>query len=426
MTEDPTRTMPRSPRWRRWLRRAAVLACLPPLLLFVLLAVSIAALAPLEEAVSFDTAAAQGISFTLPSRVVPGPGLPADLEIQSSNNVVDLTCYRGEYFLAFRTGPTHYASAKARIVVLRSADQARWELETALDLSGADLREPRFLEYRGKLILYFIKAGNKFYWFEPEGIFATERLQEGRWSEPVSIFKPGYIVWRARVHDGVAYMSVYHGEGLYNLFNPAGEVRLLTSADGYDWKPISDAPQVVDAGAEEADFEFDAAGNLVAVVRLEMEGGMVCRASKDRLDQWDCEFTPYKYDSPFLLRRGNAFYVVARRNVSGAYHRGWDALPDPLERGCYLLRYAFTRKRTSLFRLDPDSMSLAPLLDFPSCGDTAYAALSPLGESAYYMVYYSTDIGGRDWPWTLGQVIGCNIYETVLRFPGTAGKLQQE
>lgn len=417
MTEHTTGDTPRKPRWRRWLRWLAVVISLPPLLLFLLIVVLMVALTPIEEPVEFDVAAAQGISYAPPVSVVPGPGLPTDLEIQSSNNVIDLVVCEGEHFLAFRTGPTHYASPKARIVVLRSRDRIRWDLETTLDMPDGDLREPRFLLYRDKLLLYFIKAGDTFYWFEPQGIFATERIQEGRWSEPVPVFKPGYIVWRAKVHQDVAYMSVYYGKGLYNLFRPAGEVRLLTSTDGFDWRPISDTPQVVGAGAEEADFDFDAAGNLVAVVRLEMEGGMVCRANKDRLDQWDCRFTPYKYDSPFLLRRGGEFYVVARRNVSGAYDRGWDELPDPLERGCYLLRYAFTRKRTSLFRLDLESMTLAPLLDFPSRGDTAYAALWPLDADAYYMVYYSTDIGGRDWPWTLGQVIGCNIYETVLSFP---------
>jgi len=394
-----------------------VLIGLPPLTLFLLGVVLLVALTPIEEPVQFDVEAARGISYTPPACVVPGPGLPPDLEIQASNNVIDLVEFEGAFYLAFRTGPTHYASPKARIIVLRSTDRARWELDTTIEKPDADLREPRFLVYQGRLFLYFIEAGNTFYWFEPQGIFAIERVGPGRWTPSRAIFEPGYIIWRAKAHNGVAYMSVYYGKGLYNLFRPAGEVRLLASTDGYDWRPVSEKPQVTGEGAEEADFAFDAEGNLVAVVRLEMQGGMVCRAPKDDLGAWECRYTPHKYDSPFLLRRGGAFYVVARRNVSGAYDRGWNRLPGALRRGSQLIRYAFTRKRTSLFRLDVDGMELVPILDFPSKGDTAYAALAPIGENAYYMVYYSTDIAGRDWPWSLGQVIGCNIYETVIAFP---------
>lgn len=384
---------------------------------FVLLFGLMAMLSPIEEPVVFDTHAAQGITFTPPTPVVPGPGLPAGLEILSSNNVIDLIEFEGRFFLAFRSGPTHYASTRARIIVLSSTDRKRWELECEFGVPGGDVREPRLLAFKGKLFLYFFQAGDSFYEFIPKSMYATERLGFAQWTEPRPFYEPGYVPWRARARGDTAYMSVYFGQGLYNIFRPAGEVRLLVSTDGYDWRPISDEPQVAGEGAEEADFDFDEDGNLIAIVRLEMEGGMVCRASRDNLAKWECRFTPHKYDSSFLFRRGNDTYAVARRSVSGVYNRGWTVLPDFLRRGSYLIRYAFTRKRTTLFKLDAAAQELTPLFDFPSRGDTAYACLWPLSEHRYYMVYYSTSAHGIDWPWTLGQVIGCNIYETELAFP---------
>ncbi len=80
-----------------------------------------------------------------------------------------------------------------------------------------------------------------------------------------------------------------------------------------------------------------------------------------------------------------------------------------------MFRYSVTRKRTALYHLDKDALRLAPVMDFPSKGDTAFAGIAPLGGGAYWVANYSCAIDGPDWPWVAGQLVGTRIYDTVLR-----------
>jgi hypothetical protein len=370
-----------------------------------------------EAPVAFDAQAAAGISYTPLLAVVPGPAAPDGVGPMASNNNVDLAQFEGRAYMAYRTAPTHFASEETRLVVVSSSDRKAWDLELSFGLEKSDLREPRFLVFQGKLFLYFFRGGSNPLNFEPQSIYVRERDATGAWGEARAIFRPGYVVWRAKARGDVAYMSVYHGAGLYTTGARPGEIRLLRSRDGITWEPISEAPQCIADGAEEAEFEFDEAGNLVATIRLEVQGAMVCRASKDDLAAWETHYTPDKYDSALMFRRGEDFYVVARRNVAGAFHRGWDFLPQPLQRAGYLARYSLTRKRTALYKVDLSANTLVPLLDFPSQGDTAFPALIPIDARSYYLVNYSCPLEGSDWPWLAGQLIRTNLYETTLTFP---------
>ncbi len=372
---------------------------------------------PKTEEAHFDKESAQGIAYTPPVSVVPGPTIPQALSINHSNNVLDIAEYKGEYYLGFRTAPTHFASRKAKIIVLRSPDRKQWVKDAEFQF-GCDVRETRLMVFKDKLFLYFFQAGKNPFGFSPKSIFATERNPEGGWTQARPIYKPGYVVWRAKAYGDTAYMSVYYGKGLYDFWKEkTGELRLLTSTDGYDWQPVSEKPQVTEMGAEEGDFEFDDQGNLVAVVRLEMSGALVCTASKDNLGLWTTAYTPYKYDSPLLFRHNGTMYLVARRNIAGPFNREWNILPEFLQRAWNHVCYSSTRKRTSLYKVDPIMRKVIPLFDFPSTGDTSIAAITPLDRQSYCLMYYSTPIGGRDMPWFFGQLFGANIYETTLTLP---------
>ncbi len=388
----------------------------------LLVAAGIVRLTLIHEEPGFDTEAAQGISFTPPVRITPGPGMPSDLPLRRSNNNVDVARFGDAFFLAFRDAQSHFASGNVRLYVLRSTDRKNWSLENTIQLPDSDLREPRFLVFRDKLFLYFFRGGDRVYDFEPKSIYMTERSGERTWSEPEAIYKPGYVVWRAKARGDTAYMSVYYGAGLYTLKDRPGEIRLLTSRDGRTWEALTDAPQLTETSAEEAAFEFDEEGNLVTVVRLEMEGSLVGTASKGDLGQWDCRQLPHKYDSSLMFRHGGDFYVIARRNVAGAYHRGDGLfLPESWQRALRLVRYSLTRKRTALYKVDLAQKRLIPLFDFPSQGDTAFAGLVPLDDHSYYVVNYSNAIEGFDRPWILGQWTRTHLYETVLTFPTPRG-----
>lgn len=399
-------------RLRRWLRRV-VIGCLLILLLILVLLFGLSAW---EESVTFDTEAAAGITYTPLRQIVPGPGLPSDLELMRSNNNLDIVDFEGRVYMAFRTAPCHFASESAKIVIMSSADREQWTLESEIAL-GRDVREPRLLVFKGNLFLYFFDAGTALTKFEPHYIHVCERTDSG-WSQPREVFGPGYVVWRVRKAGGRAYMSVYNGTSLYGPGDTPSDLRLLVSDDGLTFTRAFPDAQVNELGAEEADFGFDEAGNLVAVVRQEVRcGSMVCTASKEDLSHWECTFSPYKVDSALLFRHGGTFYVIGRRNVAGPCDRGLSFLPGKLNYALSMAMYSLTRKRTTLYRVDIENKRMVPLFDFPSCGDTAFAGIVPLDEYSYYVVNYSTDIAGRDWPWLAGQFIGANLYETVLRFP---------
>ena len=367
----------------------------------------------------FDTEAAGGISYTPLVQVVPGPGIPRDLDVRHSNNNLDIVKYKGRVYLAFRTAPTHFASKKTRLIVVSTEDRQKWECEAEFALMQSDLREPRFLVYQGRLFLYFFRGGDNPLGFAPKHIYATHLNDEGGWQEPKPIYKPGFVVWRAKEHQGNAYMSVYHGAGIYTTDDRPAEVRLLVSTDGYHWQPISEKAQFTDISGEEAEFAFDADGNLVVTVRMEVKGAEVCTACADDISTWDCKFTREKYDSALMIQHEGDVYVIARRNVDGYYNKDASWLPDRLERAYYLVRYSLTRKRTALYKVDVEKKKLQALFDFPSRGDTAYAGAVQLDEHTWWVLNYSSDLEGPDWSWIAGQLAGSNIYATELRFGST-------
>lgn len=371
-----------------------------------------------EQPVHWDTAEAKRVSYTPWEQIIPGEGLPAELEIQSANNNLDIVNYQGRFFLVFRTAPTHFASSRTRLYVLSSEDRKQWDHEIDFQI-GADLREPRFLILNGRLILYFLQGGKKMLEFDPGQTFAIERIGPREWTDPKPVFKPGYVMWRFKSRGDTAYAAVYYGQGLYDATTSKGEVRLLTSKDGFTYEPITDHPQVTLPGAEEPEFEFDEAGNLVILIRLELYGGsLLCTAPYDNLGEWTTYHSPFKYDSSCMFRQEDTFYVIARRNLAGAHQRMPAWLGEGLRRMADLAFYSLTRKRTALYRIDFETKSLIPLFDFPSRGDTAFAGITPLGnqQGTYWVANYTCDLKGPDWPWLFGQLIGTRIYGTTLTF----------
>lgn len=369
---------------------------------------------------SFLPALADGASYSPVVQVVPGPGLPPEVKCMGSNNNLDLVRFQDRLFLAFRTAPTHFASAKTRLYIVSSVDEKKWDYEAEVWL-GSDMREPRFLAIGDKLMFYFFEAGKNPLAFEPKQIFAMERKGRGEWSRPVAVFEPRCVLWRAKVRNGKAYATVYCGTGMYTGGNEDISIYFLTSADGYHFSAVDPARPVVAKGGSETAFEFDASGNLYAVIRNETGdgrtwGSKVCTAPASALADWKCETTPFKYDSPLMFRHGDDLYLIARRNLDGAYDKEERWMWDPAEGLYYLARYWWTRKRTALYKLDTASLRLDPVLDFPSRGDTAFPALVQLDEHHYLMYNYSSPLEGKDRVWMAGQITGTRIYSTVLSF----------
>lgn len=363
-----------------------------------------------------------------PTFVVPSATLPGDVHLQQAANNLDATRHDDLVFLAFRTAETHFASPDTELYVLSSPDQQVWTYEARFD-RGTDLREPRLLSFNGRLFLYFAVLGQSPIQFEPQGMMVSERTVDQNdnvvWTEPEWVYEPGFIGWRTKVLDNRPYLLGYvGGEGLYGGAEQPPEVHWLTSADGRNWGPVApNQPVVLRNGCSETDFVFRDDGGIIAVGRNEYGddvgfGSRICRAEPDWLGRWICVHDPKKYDSPLLFRHGPAIYLIGRRNVTETGHYDLERRDLSLERQRleYDLDYWQRPKRTALWQVDPDTLTVSFIADLPSRGDTSFAALLPEGPDAYTIFNYTSPLDGPDLSWHDGQFGPTLIYRLPLTF----------
>ena len=360
--------------------------------------------------------------ITEPNPVAPGPGLPPDLVLGRSNNNLDAIRHDGRLWLALRTAPTHHASAATRIEVLVSDDEGgSWSRDRTIAM-GRDLREPRFVSWQGRLLLYWFTAGTRGTRFEPDVIWVSERVADRGWDEPSSISPPDCVVWRVRPVDDHLCMTVYRGAGSLFTAHPVPlSVELWISADGRSWAPADPAHPSVHEGGAEAEFIQLPDGRVTAVVRKEgPEGGWgsdIAMAPHFDPTTWITRHDPRKFDSPLLFLSDGEPYLVARRQVAfgGSYDLGLRFLPDGLRTKVDQLVYWLTPKRTSIYRIDPDGLIATWLADLPSAGDTAFAAEVPNATGDGHLIFnYSSNVRRGWWPWFLGQLRPTHIYSVEV------------
>lgn len=360
--------------------------------------------------------------------VVPSAALPPTLNVGASNNNCAIAFHDGRLFLAWRTGPTHFASPDVRIVVVSSPDLGQtFDLEHEVAI-GADVREPSLLSIGGRLILHYFEAGTNPVAFEPRQVWQCERLGPGRFSTAVAVGTPGDVPWDLKVRGGRAWMTSYRG-GHYNLSGASNvDVFFHVSTDGLAWTPVpgtGPGGRVYRGGVSEVGFELDAAGGLVAVTRLEDGdttgfGAHVATAPAANLGSWSfpARADPERYDSPRLFRHGDDVYLLARRDVGGPYDRGLTYLPFDLQRIYNLGAYSLRLKRTALYRVEPAARRVVHLVDLPSCGDTAFPAVARLSANEFLVANYTSPLGGYDPSWIEGQIAaaGTQIYLQTITF----------
>lgn len=363
-------------------------------------------------------------TMTEPVTLVPSEGLPVEVDVQQANNNLDVVEHEGRVYLAFRSGPTHFASAEVVMWVVSTQDHETWQFEASFDMD-TDLREPRFLSLNGRLFLYFAVLGTDMISFEPQETRVSERLGAGNWSDSESIFDEGFIPWRIHHFDGVPYLLGYvGGENIYQADGEPIQVKWLTTADGLEWTPVIDGQEtVLEGGVSETDFTFLEDGTLIAVGRNEAGdedgfGSKICRAEADDLATWRCETDRKKYDSPLVFEHSGHVYLIGRRNVTetGFYDLGHGAsLQDQYLD--YQLDYWRRPKRCSLWEVDPEALTVSLLLDLPSRGDTCFASILPLDASHYAVYNYTSPLDGEDLGWSDGQTGPTSIYSLILGLP---------
>jgi hypothetical protein len=285
------------------------------------------------------------------------------------NAFTDLTWWRGELYLAFRSATDHM-SRDGRIRILRSPDGGAWEQVAALG-TECDDRDPKFLTTPERLFLY--SPG----WLpgeghEPElhrGTVVAASDDGASWGEFRPCGEPNVTFWRPRTFGGTHYVAAY--SSATRRANMAGwRVRLLRSHDGLRWEEVSVIHR--GQGANETGLSFAPDGTLTALVRRAEEPGLpaICRSSPP-YEEWECALAQRFLQGPMLERIGQRLLVVGRCREGGEF-------------------------RTGLFWLRDARLDLISLL--PSGGDTSYAALATAGEGRWLLSYYSSheyDTGSR-------------------------------
>jgi hypothetical protein len=365
-----------------------------------------------------------------PRFVIPGPNLPAAIVPNTANNNVDIVFDRDRLYLAWRTGPHHFASTETKLYVISSANLGlAWDFEHEIAL-GVDLREPRLLSFHGELQLMFFEAGINPLAFEPKRMWRTFRNEDGTWTALEQFGQAKEVPWDLKVRGGVAYLTSYDGGVHYaDLGGPSEQLQIglyfKKSVDGRTWSPLGESATVYLGGVSEAAFELDAQGALWAVTRNDEGdqtgfGSHVCTAFSDALGQWQCspKSDPERYDSPELFRHGEEIYLVARRDIGGPFDLGHETLTFAEKKTEYTLAYSTRPKTTALYRIDRQTKRVAHMTDLPGAGDTAFPALRRAGPHTFLLANYTSPLDDPDVSWIGGQFSerGTQIYLMTLSF----------
>jgi hypothetical protein len=309
------------------------------------------------------------------------------------NSNTDMLEWNGLFYVAYVSSPFHFGSTKSVLHVKYSNDQGQtWVEVNTFNPSGEDIRDPKFALIGNRLFLYALK--NTSFVAEPY-ITVYSYTENGIAWSPFEIVPKldGWLFWRPKTQDGVTfYNSAYwyqHGKSV-----------LLKSTDGINWQLVS---TIHEGGHnDETEIIFLPDGRLLATARLEYDswgdgmfgqplGSTLITISEAPYTTWTdlLESKITRLDGPYLFTYHDRVYAVGRfqPDLGGS---------GPLtDQGSIL-----ARKRTSLFEVRMDG--LAYLTDLPSDGDTSYAGLVIVNNTAY-ISYYTSPIN-HDYSWILGML----------------------
>ncbi len=378
---------------------------------------------PALHDVDFDFDRSYCPQLSDPYWLIPSLDLPQGVEPQNSNNNVCIAIFNHRLFLAFRTGPTHFASKKTGIHVMSSADGKEWRKEMEI-FNGQDFREPFLIPINGKLHFYTFGAGTKMTAFEPQFIDHFTSDGNGSWSEPEKVLNLGEVHWSIKNRNGSTFMTSYTGSH-YEVKGPS-KVRLFfkQTDDGVNWKTVNDTGAVYFGGVSETAWEFDRDKNLWAVTRLEDGdnsgfGSHVAFAKADDLGNWEfpADADPRCFMSPKMFRHGDDLYLIGRRQLGKKpFGKVKRTKKMSTQRKGNWVGYSLSPKTTALFKINKETRKVEWVMDLPGAGDTAFPSILRLDKHRFLFANYTSPINHQKRDWLMGQLGKTSIYLQLITF----------
>ncbi|MBM3187752.1 MAG: hypothetical protein FJZ90_03415 [Chloroflexi bacterium] len=292
------------------------------------------------------------------------------------NAFTDLCRYRGRLYLTFRNCPHgHMIHDTSRILILSSERGLDWAPVFSFSVPGRDVRDPHFLEYRGRLFVY---SGTWLVGAEAPARGDPDEMQgyavwsdDGEhWNGPQFLEgTQGHYIWRAAAFGDHAYLCSRRNRrpeapGESGDSEERLESALLRSADGLSWEAIG---LFRESYGNETAFLFEEDGSILAIHRgRQSMPAELCRARPPYRD-WTRIPLGRNIGGPLLARWGERYLVGGRNTV------------DP------------KRPKTALYWLLDDR--LCDAAELPSGGDTSYPGFVALGRERGLLSYYSSHEG---------------------------------
>lgn len=288
------------------------------------------------------------------------------------NAFTDMVCFRGRFFLTFRSCPDgHGVHPTSSIIVMSSEDGQDWRVVHRFRVPKRDVRDPHFLVFKGRLFVYtgawYCGETSPKRYEMNRHLGYTVWTDDGRtWHGPTMLEGTyGHYIWRAATYRSKAYLcgrrkrqfveTTTHAER-----DPVVESALLESEDGLIWRK---AGLFQEQYGDETAFLFEEDGSVLAVARSgDGREAQICRA-KPPYQQWQRNDLDRYIGGPLLARWGKQYLVGGRKILTG-------------------------RPVTSLYWLVGDR--LHEFAELPSGGDNSYPGFVELSPTRALVSYYSS------------------------------------
>lgn len=332
--------------------------------------------------------------YVVNENIVIDSWIAVDEGIHNSNSDMIYWNETGVIYLVHDRRPFHLGTPDAKIIVWNSTDARQWTKVAEFNVTGEDVRDPKFGIINNRLYLYFLK-NKAFPMAIPYSTVYTYTDDGVNWAPVRDIAPANTLFWGPTTNDNITWYLPAYARNPYSVY-------LLNSTDGENWS--IHATMYSGEMISESAIEFLPDGRMMLVSRMEGFGaGAFGNANASTLiatspfpyTDWSSyiKSTVDKLDGLALFSYDNKTYAAARH--------------QPGSRGLFTeLGSVFTRKRTSLFLVN-ETTGLTYITDVPSAGDTAYCGVVLNGTEAY-ISYYTSDIR-YDYPWVLGWVAESDI-----------------